>query len=690
MKSYQNNMADQDVVVHSLKVLTDIDSGTTKQIRRDIETVKQQSIEGLKKQEEYWESLSDDGVISVIEKQSLKREMENIAQSKSAITAQASSLGYTSEVLDDYIATYNALRAYIYTTLHLFDHMDEPTELEDRVTFNTMFSNYFFSENYVLLAITEGILDTLEIRVLDNLQEEGTEGETGLYHGGLYQYTDGAWKNVSTGNYKGARDELPTAEPESFFLASDDFTTTENFIVNGEELLVNGETFVITRAFRKGYIYYLQDNIWFCENDKTNWRYAAAFADVLNVTGELPQIFQDGLDNLQAQIDTMGTSLEEEIALREGGWTIIAGDLVQIGPWIGDIVDDINDQIEEQAGDISDIDTALATKISHLPVYLGATSAVNSLNPQDNGNNSGTWYKSKVYRWRNNTWEGLDPTDSTYQNYYMMALTDVLACNVTDNGYFAAVFAQSIFANNAVINNLETRTLHLQQGGSIESAKTIYSRESQGLKIDADGNIDANGDTHIKGKVAIGVGLKNAQNQYLPDFDTYDAVIGGNTLIKSGVKIQGNLDGATGSFSGFVSAKGLNINGFGPGNIKLLSIYYDITGFIPGNYGTAYKAVGTGTFRCKLKCCDSSVVSSGNATYILKKNDITVFTVTHPIDGVVYTHSIDVSVEFGDILKITGDTDGGRVTAYTFDCDICIDTENQIMSLLSTPYSYHD
>ena len=198
----------------------------------------------------------------------------------------------------------------------------------------------------MLIGISEGILDSLSFRVLQSLEESGEENEVALYKGGLYMYTNGAWKNVSTGNYKGALAEPPAAEEESFFLASDNFEVTDVFIVNGEELYVNGDAFYIKRVFTKGLIYYVQDGIWYCENDKTNWRYAAAFADVINVTGKLPQIFQDAIDDLQDQIDDISdsldstqASLEDEIAAREGGYTIINGDMVQIGPYLGELVE---------------------------------------------------------------------------------------------------------------------------------------------------------------------------------------------------------------------------------------------------------------------------------------------------------------------------------------------------------------
>ncbi|MBO7731670.1 MAG: hypothetical protein J6S67_03940 [Methanobrevibacter sp.] len=376
MKTYEQNWADRSLTVHSLNVLTDIDSPNIKEIRKSVNETRKQTFEGLKTVEQYWTSLSDDGVISPVEKQILRREMDNIQRSFSAVTTQATALGFSGPVLQDYTDTYEDLRVYIFDTLKLFDNIEEETAIDDRTAFNTYFSNYFYMESFVMLAITQGILDTVNIRVLQNLLEEGSEGETALYHGGLYQYTDGRWKAISTGNYKGAKDELPAPEEDSFFLASVDFVIEDVLVINGEELLVNGEELLIKRLFKKGIIYYVQDGVWYSESDKTNWRYAAAFADVLNVTGELPQIFQDGLDALQDQIDVINdtiteqaASLADEIEARQGQYTIINGDLVQINSDITDIIsraDGQEEDLEQQAQDLLDQAAALRAQAAEL------------------------------------------------------------------------------------------------------------------------------------------------------------------------------------------------------------------------------------------------------------------------------------------------------------------------------------
>lgn len=474
MKTYEKNYADSDFVVHRLKVLTEIEGGGLSEIQTTVDALKRQANAINEQQEKYWTALSSDSVISPSEKQSLKRELENIRRSYSAVTTQASNFGYSNPILTDYTNTYQALRDYLYDTLKIFDYMEKETAIPDRDYFNQLFSNYFFLENFVLLAITKGVLDTVNIRVLANLNEEGTEGETGLYRGGLYQYTNGRWKSVSTGNYKGALAQLPAEEEDAFFLCSDSFYSMQGLIVNGEQLLVNGEPLEIKRYFQKGYIYYCKGNDWICEFDKSNYLYVAAFADVLNVTGELPQIFQDALDNMQAQIDG---------------------------------------------------------KIDHVPEYLGVSAVLPSPAYEGDfflysGGTTGGYTFATVYRRNNNTWQGLDSDNPAYSYYYMTALQDILSITQTSQGYFNSVFAQSFFANTGTLETLAVTQIKLKAGGCIQSEKTLYAQESAGLRIDADGDIDANGNSHFGGKVAIGVSLVGN-----PDFNNFDVVIGGSAKI---------------------------------------------------------------------------------------------------------------------------------------------------------------
>ena len=484
MNLNERNYAGDHVVVGSLEVLGDIKGGNIKQIRRNIDLIQQQAEVINRTQERYWEELSSDSMITPLEKQQLLKEIKSIQQSYTAIYSQALSIGQeSSEYVQDYIATYNDLYSYLYTVLHLFDDMTTVTDIENRQTFNTKFFNYYYSESFVLVALSKGLLDSVSIRVLDSLLDEGEEGDVGIYHGALYQYVNGAWKNVSTGNYKGALSTLPLAEQDAFFLASDNFVVANELWVNGQQLQVNDgnglDALVISRLFRKGYIYYCQDGAWFEQSDKTNYMYVAAFADVLNITGELPEIFQDAIDDLQQQIDN-----------------------------------------------------------NRVPRYRG-TSATNPADPVEgdyfvySGTTTVTRRNSDIYRYTNGDWEHLDPILSQNSTYYMQALEDILNLNNANDGYFAALFAQALFANNAFLYALSTKLITLRgPDGYIQSDNYDPEHpESAGFRVSHNGNADFNGDTHIAGKVAIGVPLRGNS-----DLSTYDCVIGGNTLISGVLK----------------------------------------------------------------------------------------------------------------------------------------------------------
>ena len=484
MNLNERNYAGDHVTMGSVTVLGDIKGRSIKQIRRNIEHIQQQAEVINRTQERYWEELSSDSMITPLEKQQLLKEIKSIQQSYTAIYSQALSIGQErSEYVQDYIATYSDLYSYLYTVLHLFDDMTTVTDIENRQTFNTKFFNYYYSESFVLVALSKGLLDSVSIRVLDSLLDEGEEGDVGIYHGALYQYVNGVWKNVSTGNYKGALSTLPLAEQDAFFLVSDNFIVSQELWVNGQQLQINDggglDALLISRVFRKGYIYYCQDGAWFEQSDKTNYMYVAAFADVLNITGELPQIFQDAIDDLQQQIDNNRVPKYR-------------------GPSATNPVDPVE-------GDYF--------------VYSGTTTVIRR--------------NSDIYQYKNGEWVRLDPLQSQNSPYYMQALDDILQLNNADNGYFAALFAQALFANNAFLYALSTKLITLRgPDGYIQSDNyDPENPESAGFRVSHNGNADFNGNTHIAGKVAIGVPLRNNS-----DFSNYDVIIGGNTLINGVLK----------------------------------------------------------------------------------------------------------------------------------------------------------
>ena len=588
MKNYEQNMADKDLVVRSIKVLTDIKGGGITEIKRGVEQISQKSELYQKQQKQYWSSLSDDGIIKAFEKVYIKREMENIRQSYAALYAQAEA----SELVNtpyfaDYRRTYEALRTYIYESLKLFDDMSSETIIEDRDAFNAYFASYYYSEKFTSFAMAEGLVNVLNLRVLESLSESGTNDEIAIYKGNIYQYEDGTWLAVGLEGYMGVMTSFPQASLNQYFLSGGDFSEPDILYVNDEQLIINDTPLYIDVAVDSGFIYVKQENSWKKITDKDDWRYVVAMVDLVRITGELPGVYQTAIDTavdaakeeLNESIATISGRLAQEISDRAGQYTIINGAIVEINNDITDLVDSTTSSLTAQAqalqeeiaarqaqgedvtelqealelinSQLSAIDTELDTKVDHLPEYLGRSSTTPS-NPGAgdffvySGASSGSWYKSDVYRYDpDNTysgeygsghWQRLDSTDFAYHSYYMMALEDILALNNASDGYFASLFASAFWTNSATMEKLSTKTIYLRQGGYMMSDNLLYQEGVTGLRIDAAGNLDANGNTHIAGKVAIGVPLKDNQGQLASDFEDYDVVIGGNT------KIAGNVD----------------------------------------------------------------------------------------------------------------------------------------------------
>ena len=120
----------------------------------------------------------------------------------------------------------------------------------------------------------------------------------------------------------------------------------------------------------------------------------------------------------------------------------------------------------------------------------------------------------------------------------MMALEDILASQAAGPGYFSTIFAYAFFGNAATLQSLAVRTIYLSEGGYIQSEHTQYSPNQQGLRIDNDGNIDANGNTHIgkncniDGATTIGGSCSITGN----------TTILGNTIIGNNAVFRGEIE----------------------------------------------------------------------------------------------------------------------------------------------------
>lgn len=492
MELKELNHAGEQGVFGSLRVLGDVQSKNIQTIKNDVNVLQNSTVKMNYKLDKYWTNLSDDGIITAPEKLSLKKEWESIVQTHAALLAQVTAKALVStSYWQDYQDAYEDLYELLYVTEKIFDNMDADTTLSDVESFNTIFNDYYYSEQFVNVAITSGLIDKLGLRGLENLEEEGTEGELAFYRGELYQYHNNAWVRIGTETYLGVltthTQQMDEATEGQYFLAGDIFLYENALYVNGEELIVNDEPLMILFYTIVGKIYYFDGIAWEMADDDDP-RYVAILADYINLMGKVPLLLEEKIDDVVRDPANgpqyKGVSSTTPSPVKKGDWFVYSG-------------------------------TTVGT----------------------------TWIKDRIYRYDGEAWELLDPDNDGNSRYYMSALQDILALEEAGDGYFSNLFCNAFFANKASINALKVQTIYLYYTGSIQSQDETYSPESIGLKIDAAGNIDANGDTHLgastNNKVAIGVPLRNNSG-----FNTYDVIIGGKTLIDSDTMITGDIDNA--------------------------------------------------------------------------------------------------------------------------------------------------
>lgn len=437
-------------------------------IRRNVETLQTQykAISGRTK--DYWSDLSNDGLITPVEKIMLKKEFETIEVTHGALMSEARAQGI--ESLSSIIAydnAYTALRTYLYSTLALFDEMSENTEIEDREVFNGYYSDYYSSENFVQTALAIGTVGSIDILVVNNLDFEGTNEQVVIYNGELYQYLSGSWHKIGFNGYCGVLSAAPSNETEGFyFLARNDFSGIVK-LVSPEGLYLVGpenKTLAIQQNFDGAYIYECINKQWVKVTNKNDNRYVACLFDYYLLTGQFPPIIQGELD-------------------------------------------DISEELDE--------------KIEHVPEYLGARDTIPAIAFE------GDWFlwtgttvtsgtttirKGYIYKYTKTiseeyySWEQLNPADTHNSTYYMGCLDDILTLtDVIAMGTFGVIFASAFFGHSASIDALQTQTIVLTgEEGLIKSKDyTAGITTQKGFLLKADGTFDFVSGV-IRGTTSIG------------------------------------------------------------------------------------------------------------------------------------------------------------------------------------------
>ena len=449
---FEDNQAGKRLLVGELEVIGEISGKGFKEIKTSINAIQTQNKSFQAQQQNYWKDLASDSVITPSEKKTLYKEFLSIQQSYAAIDRQATEQGLQNEsYVLYYKGAYDGLYEYLYETLRVFDDMQINTSVNSS-ELNTFYSNYYFWQNYATIGLTTGIIGNFDLKALHSLNDPGEEGQIGVYKGQIYQYTSGIWKPVGLEGYIGARDSVPAASLNQYFIASDDFIGYDNLFINDEQLLINDEELIIGLMYEKGFIYAYEQSGWIKVADKTDYRYVVAMTDLVQITGELPGVYQQA-------IDTAVDAVKKEYK----------------GPLL-------NPPSNPHNGDYF--------------VYTG-------IEHDD-------WHNSCIYKYDsvNRRWDFMDPTESLNGPLYQSCLDDILKQKNLENGYFAAIFASSFFAHAATMDQLSVQEIRIKNDGCIVSEGDAqghggYVYHRQGLKIDSSGDIDANGNTHIGGTLKV-------------------------------------------------------------------------------------------------------------------------------------------------------------------------------------------
>ena len=319
------------------------------------------------------------------------------------------------------------------------------------------------------------------------MQDEGEEGDVGLYHGSLYQYTDEHWQPINRELYYGPSATLPPAEDGRYFLCTANGYLDDVLYLNDEPFIVNDEEFCVFTHYEKGYIYVYEDHHWQRKEPDEDYRYIVAMGDYYNVNDELPSVIKSEVSNIArtASSNYYGPLLQPPQNPTEGEFFL----------------------------------------------YTGQTGS--GENPQ--------WVQYKLYIYRNGDWQKLDENNFQNRNYFMQALQDILTNAPATTGYFSTAFCNAFFANQASVNALSTKVIFLQGDGVIKSDNWV-SGES-GLLIDAAGNIEAYGTTYIGENAIIAGNISGATGTFSGNLNiTGEAVLKGRTIIEGDAIFKGDID----------------------------------------------------------------------------------------------------------------------------------------------------
>lgn len=428
-KTYAVNMADKHVTVRSLEVIDGLTGKSVRVIKQQLDAL-QETNQFQAPKVDYWSQLSDDGLITPVEKKTIKSEFANIT----AVHVQLEQQAQEQEKTDDarwinYDNTYYALERYLRDVLHIFDDMNVSTAIDDRDQFNGYFSVYYSKESDAQTLLTQG--EPGRIRHLTSLNEYGMPGEVAVYNNWFYTYTT-RWEAVPKDEFLGAKDKAPKeAVTNQYFLAKGYAILKELYIgAAGKIVSVAGKKLAVMERGIPGTIYVWDGEQWQPDNNKNSYRYLVATNDL--IVNDYP--ISEALSTaIQGEAGTNGYL----------GMFTVDPEITQI-------------------------------KFNSYYVYIGE--------------NTDQRKKGNIYIYRKTGWEELKPEAKNY-SYYMFTLNDTLQNNDLPVSAFAGLFAGFIAANNAFIEQLGSKFITLKTGGHIKSEE--YDAGEEGFIMKSDGDIQS-------------------------------------------------------------------------------------------------------------------------------------------------------------------------------------------------------
>lgn len=389
-------------------------------------------------------------------------------------------------------------------------------------------------------------------------------------------------------NYLGvinSADELPVSNNGDYFLCGTSFNLDGTIDANGKTLNVNGKMLSVHKKFTPGFIYYSTSNYgWRIVTNRNNYRYIVATNDLISMSKEISP-------NLAAAVK----------------------------------------------------------QTSGAESYLGAFDSAPE-NPELNnyflytGETVTNFTNGRIYQWNGSKWNALDNISAKSYTYFMTALKDMMANNITTEvGAFATLFCQTLAVQDAMIESLNAKFVTLREKGYFKS-------ENWNGTMDSDNKISEYGTEGVA-------------------FDS-----------------EGNGDLVNVNISGSVSAKELSIKNLEPGDVVLRNF----ESINSGKYSEGYTQIcGSGVIRVAITLKELSYLSLSDAVAIVDNPDISTSSQTLQFTELNQTLYADIPINEGQNIhfKLAYFPGGVVDSTMTVDIKICTDHSNGVLSYLGS-YSF--